>query len=458
MTLQDRGTSLISREEINAKAADFGIHAANVQRDYVFGWLLRGVAETRLAPVLALKGGNALRKAYFPATRFSDDLDFSTTSGMEADLLKRTFDEVCGFVTQRTGVLFDLDRSGVHDEHYIDERRRVFKMRLYFQNFYGEPERITLKVRLDVTEYDRIALPVQVRHLIHPYSDAAACATDVRVIKLEEALADKLKCLLQRRYAFDLFDLVYGVFVNRAIEVDRGEVVRTFLSKTIFEGSPATALQLLLGAPLDLLRGFWDKIVAPKTTLIDFEDASALFRDGLGGLFAPFGARGAHPSMFFPAELRNPILRAASERTLLRVTYDGYARDAEPYSLVFRRRLDSVGQEYLYVYDRTGGRHGPGIKSWQRSGIQRLVNTDIPFEPRYPIELSKAGDRETAGYFAKNPYASRSPRRASSSSSAYTVECLACGKRFRRATYSTRLNAHKNEYGSACYGRVGYIV
>jgi predicted nucleotidyltransferase component of viral defense system len=458
MTLQDRGVSLISRDEIDAKAAAFGIHASNVQRDYVFGWLLRGLLETPLAPILVLKGGNALRKAYFPATRFSEDLDFSASSGLGADFLERGFNDVCRYVAGRAGVHFHLERNGVFDEHYIDKEKRVFKMRLYFQNFHDEPEHIILKVLLDVTEYDRIALPVQTRPLIHPYSDAADCAADVRVVKLEEALADKLKCLLQRRYAFDLFDLVYGVFVNRVIEVNRREVIQTFLGKTIFEGSPATALQLLLGAPLDLLRGFWDRIVAPRTTQIAFEDASTLFRDGLSGLFASFGARGAHPSMFFPAELRNPILQGAADRTLLRVTYDGVTRYAEPYSLVFRKRLDGVAREYLYVYDRTGGSSGPGIKSWPRSGIQRLVNTDIPFEPRYPVELSKAGDRETAGYFAKDPYTPRTRGRISSSSSAYSVECLACGKRFRRATYSTRLNAHKNEYGSACYGRVGYIV
>jgi hypothetical protein len=232
-------------------------------------------------------------------------------------------------------------------------------------------------------------------------------------------------------------------------------VIRTFLGKTIFQGSPVTALQLLLGAPLDLVRGFWGTIVAPRATLLSFESASALYRDGLGSLFAPFGRGSAHPAMFFPAELRNPILQAASQLTLLRVTYKGYTREVEPYSLVFRRRLDGIGQEYLYVWDRTGGSSPPGLKTMVRGNIQRVVNTDTTFEPRFAVELSKAGDRETAGYFSKDPFRARvrATREAN-----YTVECAACGKRFPRATYSTRLNAHKNTYGSACYGRVGYIV
>jgi hypothetical protein len=37
---------------------------------------------------------------------------------------------------------------------------------------------------------------------------------------------NKLKCLLQRQHA-DLYDLVYSIFVNREIDVNRGEVLST---------------------------------------------------------------------------------------------------------------------------------------------------------------------------------------------------------------------------------------
>ena len=127
-------------------------------------------------------------------------------------------------------------------------------------DFSGNAAHIPLKVKVDVTEYDRVLLPVQTRRLIHQYSDASECSFDVRVVKLEEALADKMKCLIQRRYAYDLFDLVYGVFVNRELDIDRAELVQTFLRKTIFEPSPVAARDLLLGVPFDLMRGFWSKV------------------------------------------------------------------------------------------------------------------------------------------------------------------------------------------------------
>lgn len=51
----------------------FGINPSDAQRDYIFGRVTaRLYADSRLNRVLALKNGNALRKAYFPATRFSE--------------------------------------------------------------------------------------------------------------------------------------------------------------------------------------------------------------------------------------------------------------------------------------------------------------------------------------------------------------------------------------------------
>ena len=80
---------MITRDEIQAKSLEFGIHHANVQRDYVFGWLLAGLYTiSSLRDVLVLKGGNCFRKAYFATTRFSHDLDFSTESAVDEGLLR----------------------------------------------------------------------------------------------------------------------------------------------------------------------------------------------------------------------------------------------------------------------------------------------------------------------------------------------------------------------------------
>ncbi len=64
---------MIGRSEIESKAQEFRVPIANVERDYVFGWLLTGIylRAGYLHNLLVLKGGNGMRKAYFPYTRFS---------------------------------------------------------------------------------------------------------------------------------------------------------------------------------------------------------------------------------------------------------------------------------------------------------------------------------------------------------------------------------------------------
>ena len=455
---------MISTQELREQAAAHQLTEPDVQRDYVFGWLICGIfRESPLRDQIVLKGGNALRKGYFPGTRFSDDLDFSTAHGLDSGVLLAELNQVCAFAQQATGVEFDLARNQIADEQQIDRTRRVYKVRLYFKNFLAGADHITLKVRVDVTEYDRLYLPVQERNLIHPYSDADVCHASIRCVKLEEALADKLKCLLQRRYCYDLFDLVYGTFISRDIEVDRTEMMSVFLRKTIFGNSPLAAKDLLLNLPLDLFRGYWSKVVCPAASRMTFDHAVEALRDGLEALFAPLSHGQQLQAAFYPATLRNPILQAGSEQRLLRITYEGVTRETEPYALTFKRRSDGVAQEYLYVWDRTGGRSGPGIKALFHWKIQHLEITEQSFEPRFPVELSKAGDSSAAGYFSaqrvrRGTSTSRRRSRVRGGGLVYVIRCAYCGKDFRRSTRTTRLNKHKDRYGNQCYGRVGTFV
>lgn len=186
---------MINRDEIEAKSSEFGIHTAHVERDYVFGWLLFAIyTVSTLKDTLVLKGGNCFRKAYFGDTRFSTDLDFSTETNIDENALIQELNKVCDFVQSATGVIFDKGRNHVEEKLVIDKERKIYQAKLYFRDFYGNPDRITISVRLDVTEFDRIYLPIQDRFLIHPYSDERECKGRIRCVKLEELLATKLKC------------------------------------------------------------------------------------------------------------------------------------------------------------------------------------------------------------------------------------------------------------------------
>jgi hypothetical protein len=220
----------------------------------------------------------------------------------------------------------------------------------------------------------------------------------------------------------------------------------------------------LLELPFEVFRAIWDKyIVCPKQSVIDFDTALIRFKENIAELFGQFRVDYYGSIAFFPAQLRNAIMDSASKLTLMELLYDGHPRIVEPYSLVFKQRKDGFGQEYFYAYDRTGGRaSGPGIKTFLHPKIQSIKATTTTFEPRYPVELSKAGEFAGKTFFGSSfgsaHRTARTSRRVSTTGRIYIVECSYCQKRFPRKKYSTRLRRHKDKYGNPCYGRSGFMA
>jgi hypothetical protein len=98
---------MIDLDEINAKADEFGLHTSNVQRDYVFGWLIGGLFEvSALRDVVALKGGTSdttcprtagrspTRSSHRPA-RLRGDHVSARDSAMRPNSLRRSWSAIC---------------------------------------------------------------------------------------------------------------------------------------------------------------------------------------------------------------------------------------------------------------------------------------------------------------------------------------------------------------------------
>jgi predicted nucleotidyltransferase component of viral defense system len=157
---------MISDAEIEAKAKEFELRPLDVQKDYVYGWLLNGLFRRPvLANQLILKGGNALRKGYLSDTRFSKDLDFSARQALTQPVLEQELREVCNFVAEQTGIAF-VDKILIREKDFAIPDVEALEARLYFKSFYGE-DNLSLRTQLDITQFDRIYLPAQTRRLIH---------------------------------------------------------------------------------------------------------------------------------------------------------------------------------------------------------------------------------------------------------------------------------------------------
>ena len=455
---------MINSDEVHEKADEIDIHHVNVERDYIFGWLLKAIYENSyLGGLLVFKGGNCLRKAFYPETRFSSDLDFSVSGIVDQLQLLASINDACREAQRLCGIEFLTERNTLAPGSFGDKSRTVYKGRVFFNDFLGEKDGLTISINVDVVEMDSLFLPPVLRQLNHPYSDASQCAAELNCMALEEIIALKLKCLIQRRHSADLFDLVYAIFMDTSLDVDTKLVLRVFLNKTIFGNNPGVAKEILVGLPMSLFSGLWEKFTdAPKRVRFGFDKAVEGFRSSIDRLFDGVAQQQWSDALFFPSEQRNLIMTAGAERKLLRLRYGGVERLIEPYSLTYKQARGKPGQEYFYAYDRTGGqRSGPDIKSFVYSSVERLELTNKEFEPRFEIELSKSGENSTRSYFSKNFGSGRArvvssrPRRLGTT---FKLQCPYCQKIFARATRDTTLREHKSPDGYRCAGRRGYWV
>ena len=73
---------MIPKRDLQQLRAEWTLDIGVIEKDYVLGWLLAGIAQhPALAESWIFKGGTCLRKCYYETFRFSEDLDFTVMEG-----------------------------------------------------------------------------------------------------------------------------------------------------------------------------------------------------------------------------------------------------------------------------------------------------------------------------------------------------------------------------------------
>lgn len=467
---------MIDKKEIEEKAKYFEIHPSQVEKDYVFGWVLFGIfTASDLKDIFFLKGGNALRKGYFENTRYSNDLDFGIENDIDPDFLLQEMNKVCEFIETKSGVTFKKEETKVKDKFKEGEEPivglKVYEVRLYFKDFYGNPDTIKIKIAMDITRYDKVLLPLQKVPLIHPYTDAEELKCEISCIKLEEIIAMKLKCLLQRQHAPDLFDYVHSIQLLGG-SLNKEEVMETLIKKTIFRKNPHTLKDILQATPFEYFRESWSNgIVRAKQLVLDVESAISFFLTDLESLFNVYPDTGYRSSIYFSPSLRTPIMNAGRSQTVIKIKYRNEKRileerTVEPYAIKYMKKEDGSEFEYLYAYKLKGGSSAPGIKIFRADRMELIENTEETFEPKHHIDLCKAGETPEKPYFfdpnkpTKVPvkHVVRVQKFTNFSTLKYIYGCSHCSRKFPKSTQNGTLRAHKDKHGNNCYGRYGYYV
>lgn len=224
---------MIPKSELFATARANGVRPEIVERDYVLAWLLKSVIEVQaFALRYAFKGGTALRKLYYPDYRYSQDLDFTLTAALGETELRQIIEDATQAAQQQSAIVFDLADLRTVREVPGEE---AYRARIEYQGPLGRQGGTQPRITLDLTLYEKVVLPLEERRLHHPYSDAHACQASIQVYALEEMLAEKMRALLRRRYARDVYDLWF-LFQYHVGELDFQATRHALEEKSRFKG------------------------------------------------------------------------------------------------------------------------------------------------------------------------------------------------------------------------------
>jgi predicted nucleotidyltransferase component of viral defense system len=470
---------MISRQDILDRAAEWRLRPEVVEKDYVLGWLLAGLATLPARAHWIFKGGTCIKKCFFETYRFSEDLDFSllpeapyAEEELRAGLvaLVRTTHEI-------SGITFPEDLV-VARPRQNRQGQRTYECRIAYRGplaFPGEPRRVLF----DLTQHEVVLDEPDERGILHPYPDFLPEGATVRTYAFDELLGEKTRALFERTRPRDLYDVVY-LLENQPESFHLGEVRELFVEKCRGKNlaPPSVAELLAVVREAEELRSEWVNMLGHQLPSLPNLD-SLLLR--LGDLLAWIDEPAALPAaaQLLPAPVAagttsvapagiqywgggiplETLRFAGSNRLLVAFDYDGKARIAEPYSL----RRASTGNLLLYAWEQ-GSTH---IKAFSVAKLQNLRVTQQAFEPRYRIELTAEAplsitpSRRRASPL--RPSAARAPRRRQSAlrragGPRYVFQCISCGRRFTKARNDATLGRHKTPGGWACPSRRGYLV
>lgn len=478
---------MIQKQELLDLATDFGLQPNVVEKDYALGWLLAGIgAHPATRDTWVFKGGTCLKKCFFETYRFSEDLDFTLTDPAHLDeaFLRKLFEEVGEWVYDQVGLVlppearkFDVytnPRGGTSAEGRVGYRGPLGRA--------GDAPR----VKLDLTDHERLVLPIDRRDVHHPYSDRPPQGIQVSSYCFEEVFAEKVRALAERLRPRDLYDVVH-LYRRKELKPDLPRLMHALREKCAFKSigvpdmlsiqqSPlVTELQVswaqMLAHQLPSLppfEGFWAELPEVFDWLYQRVMQPVLGSVAVGadtdtGWHAPAMAS-SWRSLGINAPLE--VIRfAAANRLCVQLDY----RDAsgapsqpviEPYSL--RRTLD--GNYLLYGVKAETGED----RSYRVDRISAATVTQRAFKARYLVELTETGfqpmpnaaPRAVAPVTAfRLPRATSSPSKtANAGGPKYVYRCTVCDKTFTRSSFGGTLNEHKNKQGYPCFGRLGTLV
>ncbi len=189
---------MISKDELKEYAKIRGLNLGQAERDY-FQNILLFILYQHYGRSLIFKGGTALSKCY-GSSRFSEDLDFTCLETFNTNIIRK-----------------GLERFRVEFEIKTKEYEVGMKIILYIKGPLYTGIRYTLcRIVIDVSLRENVILSPVIKTIGRFMEEIPEF--DVFVMQEKEILAEKIRAILTRSKARDIYDLWF--LLRRGVEFD----------------------------------------------------------------------------------------------------------------------------------------------------------------------------------------------------------------------------------------------
>ncbi|MFZ5572888.1 MAG: nucleotidyl transferase AbiEii/AbiGii toxin family protein [Thermodesulfobacteriota bacterium] len=390
---------MIDKSELKDFAREFGLEIRVVEKDYVLGWLLAGIFQHQMATGWVFKGGTCLKKCFFETYRFSEDLDFTImeSNQLDQEYLINSFKAIAEWIYNESGIEipYNLIRFDVFENHrggMAAQGRIAYRGPLQSK---GDPPRI----KLDLTNDEILVLDSVIRNVHHPYSDSPGNGIQMNCYRFEELFAEKIRALTERERPRDLYDVIH-LFRQAGNILDNSSIWIALEKKCGFKGISTPTMETFgKSGHFDELKAEWENMLAHQLpALPSFEQfweelptVMEWLHKGVRKItkpVIPYGKMAIDdswrpPSMISDWNTQTPIEKirfAGANQLCVNIFHQDNYRLVEPYSL--RRSKD--GDILLFAVEHDSNTIFP----FPIEGIKSAEVTDIPFVPRYSIELT----------------------------------------------------------------------
>ena len=253
---------MIKPNEISKTANTLGLRETQVEKDYVIGWVLKGISNNEyLKKRLVFKGGTALRKIHFPDYRLSEDLDFTFTGNdFNQKDIDTQFDETIKWIQNESRISISIQDKTIHQTGNYS-----------FNLFYTGPlggKGANKSIKVDIATDEILLTAPEELPVNNKYTDLEDkfCIFSYTI---EEIIAEKMRSLMQRTTPRDIYDLWY-LFEEENCNVK--DYINTFNEKAKLKKLNPPEFTAKVEQKKEIFRKQWNSSLVNQVKVVpDFE-------------------------------------------------------------------------------------------------------------------------------------------------------------------------------------------